>query len=219
MQRFFGFRRIDPKPLKWFDFISPLLLVARPCVAIPAAAYAMVFLWGSVMTTLEIPQIYPEKFGFNAEQVGLQNIAIIIGTLVGEQLGGFASDKWMQLRARRRKAPLPEFRLWLSYIGFVLTICGITVFFIQLGKATNTWNVTPLVGAGIAAGGNQIVTTVMITYAVDCYPKDAAAIGVFIIFVRQTWGFIGPFWYVSGTGRLSWPNGHLLIGTDSGFHR
>ena len=57
------------------------------------------------------------------------------------------------------------------------------------------WNVTPIVGAGIAAAGNQIVTTVLMTYAVDCYPEEAGSIGVFITFVRQIWGFLGPFWF------------------------
>ena len=38
------------------------------------------------------------------------------------------------------------------------------------------------------AGGNQIVTTVMTTYAVDCYREEAASVGVFISFVRQIWG-------------------------------
>lgn len=47
---------------------------------------------------------------------------------------------------------------------------------------------TPVVGAAIAAGGNQIVTTVMTTYAVDCYRQEAASVGVFISFVRQIWG-------------------------------
>lgn len=77
-----------------------------------------------------------------------------------------------------------------------MTICGIVVFLVQFDRASSRWNVTPVVGAGIAAVGNQVVTTVMVTYAVDCYPKDAAAIGVFINFVRQTWGFIGPFWFL-----------------------
>jgi hypothetical protein len=51
------------------------------------------------------------------------------------------------------------------------------------------------VGVGIASAGNQIVTTVLITYAVDCYHEEAGSIGVFISFVRQIWGFIGPFWF------------------------
>ncbi|KAJ3546532.1 hypothetical protein NM208_g1953 [Fusarium decemcellulare] len=174
-QQYLSFRRIDPKPLKLKDFIHPLSFIRFPNVVVPAVAHAMVFLWGSVMTTFEIPQVFPEKFGFNTQQVGLQNIGVIIGTIAGEQIGGILSDKWMGLRERNGKRPEPEYRLWLSYIGYLTAICGVVVFLVQLDRASDTWDVTPIVGAGIAAAGNQIVTTIMITYAVDCYPGDAAA--------------------------------------------
>jgi hypothetical protein len=183
----------------------------KPCVIIPAAAYAMIFLWGSVMLTIEIPQIYPAKFGLNTQQIGLQFLGIIVGSVIGEQIGGFISDRWMLMRQKRAgEPPAPEYRLWLSYIGHALTICGIVVFAIQLRDSGSTWNITPVIGSAIAAGGNQIVTTVYITYAVDCYREDAASVGVFITFVRQMWGFIGPFWYVVF---------HPRIFTITDFHR
>ena len=154
----------------------------------------MVFLFGSVLTTILIPQLLPEEFHFNAQQVGLQFIGLVIGSVIGEQIGGWASDHWMLLRSRKINAqPQYEYRLWLSYIGYALTICGVWVFLMQIGTIKH-FNVTPTVGAAIAAGGNQIVTTVLITYAVDCYRHEAASVGVFITFVRQIWGFIGPFW-------------------------
>jgi len=91
--------------------------------------------------------------------------------------------------------PAPEYRLWLSYIGYGLVICGLVVFMVQFENAPEgQWNISPVIGAAIAAAGNQVVTTVLITYAVDCYHDEAASIGVFITFVRQVWGFIGPFW-------------------------
>lgn len=154
----------------------------------------MVFLWSSVVITIEIPQLYPEKFGFNTQQVGLQNVGPIVGTIIGEQIGGFLSDRWMWLRHRNGVSPRAEFRLWVSYFGHLLAICGVVVFLVQTERASDTWNPTPIVGAAIAGAGNQIVTTVMMTYAVDCYRPDAGSIGVFITLVRQTWGFIGPFW-------------------------
>jgi hypothetical protein len=192
----FKFRRIDPTPLRFWDFIQPLRYVAKPCVFIPAAAYAMIFLWGSVMLTIEIPQLFPEMFRLDTQQVGLNFLGVIIGSVIGEQVGGLISDRWMLMRRKRiGQHPKPEFRLWLTYIGYVLTIVGVVVFCIQLRDAGPNWNVTPIIGTAIAAAGNQIVTTINITYAVDCYREDAASVGVFITFVRQIWGFIGPFWY------------------------
>jgi hypothetical protein len=194
-QKNFHFRRIDPTPFTLWEFVKPLGLVTRPCVALPAAAYSMVFLLAGILITIEIPQLFVEKFHLNTEQVGLQNLSIIIGSLIGEQVGGIMSDQWMWRRQRKIKNFVhPEFRLWLSYIGYLLAICGVVVFLVRIEQASDKWNITPIIGAGIAAAGNQIVTTVLITYAVDCYREEAASIGVFITFVRQIWGFIGPFW-------------------------
>jgi len=90
-----------------------------------------------------------------------------------------------------------EHRLWLSYIGFLLTFCGIVVFVVRVEQATvDQGNITSVIGIGIAAAGNQVVTMALITYAIDFYHEEAATrIGVFISLVRQTWGFIGPFWF------------------------
>ncbi|KAF2204296.1 MFS general substrate transporter [Delitschia confertaspora ATCC 74209] len=197
-EEYFKFRRIDSTPFVLKEFISPLRMAKYPCVLIPALAYAMVFLFGSVLLTVEIPQLFAHKFHFNPQQLGYQFVGIIIGSLIGEQIGGYASDKWMNRGSKNDGAarPAPEYRLWLSYAGYLLTICGVIVFLVRIEQAPEGhWNVTPIVGAAIAAAGNQVVTTVLITYAVDCYHEEAASIGVFITFVRQVWGFIGPFWF------------------------
>lgn len=198
-QEYFTFRRIDPTPLTAWEFVQPLQYAKYACVVIPAVAYSMIFLFGSVLITVEIPQLFGEKFHFNVQQLGLQFLGLIIGSVIGEQIVGALSDFWMNRHARKISArPNPEFRLWLSYIGYLLTIAGLVVFLVCIQQAPEGhWNVTPIVGAAIAGAGNQIVTTVLITYAVDCYHEEAASIGVFITFVRQIWGFIGPFWFPS----------------------
>lgn len=174
---------------------------------IPAVAYSMVFLFSSVLASVELPTLFIPKFGFNPQQLGLQFLSLIIGSLIGEQLSGPLSDFWMNRRARALgRRPPPEYRLWLSYAGFILTIVGIIVFLVQTENAEDgKWNVTPIVGVAISSAGNQIVTTVLITYAVDCYHRSSSSVGVFITFVRQTWGFIGPFWYVFPSFSFFWP--------------
>jgi hypothetical protein len=195
-QEYLTFKRIDPRPLTINDFIHPLSLFRKPCIYIPAIAYAMTFLFGSVLITVELPQLFGQKFGFNAQQLGLQFLGIIIGSVIGEQLGGSLSDYWMNRKAKKTGMQTePEYRLWLSYAGFVLTIVGVVVFLVRTQQAAEgRWNIAPVIGIAIAGVGNQIVTTVLITYAVDCHQEESASIGVFITFVRQVWGFIGPFW-------------------------
>ncbi|KAJ5923110.1 hypothetical protein N7516_010813 [Penicillium verrucosum] len=178
-QCLFGFSRIDPTPLKPWDFFQPLSYVMKPCVIIPSVAYAMIFLWGSIALTIEISQIYPAKFGFNTQQVGLQFLGIIIGSVIGEQIGGFISDRWMLMRQNRTGEPSqPEYRLCLSYIGHALTICGIVVFAIEIRDSGGAWNIAPVIGAAIAGGGNQII-----------------------------WGFIGPFWFPQMFEVVGWAGG------------
>lgn len=206
--------RIDPTPLTFFEFIQPLTLARYPFILLPTCAYAMNFLFGSIMITVEIPQLLQEKFGLDAQQLGLQYIAVILGSVIGEQLGALLSNVWMtkkqdkseilsgdnekqqQTRNRQHK---PEHRLWLSYIGFILTIVGLVVFLVQTQVVkTGHWNITPLIGVAIAACGNQIVSTILVTYTVNSLAgPEAGSVGVFITFVRQIWGFIGPFWFPS----------------------
>jgi hypothetical protein len=185
------FRRINLAPITIWDFIRPLRLASFPCVAIPTVAYVTVFNLAAVLPVIETPQLYVEKFHFNTQEVGLQSAAIIIGTLLGEYIGGFCSDRWM----RMKRAKAPEFRLWLAYFGYAVSVAGLAVFLVQLQKAGNSFDITPTIGAGVASAGNQIVTTILITYAVDCHHQEATSIGVFITLVRQIWGFIGPFWF------------------------
>lgn len=77
----------------------------------------------------------------------------------------------------------------MSYAGFAIVICGLVVFTVHAGKI-HLYNISPIVGLVISACGDQIITTVLVTYAVDCYHKHSASIGVFINLIQSTRGFI-----------------------------
>lgn len=191
--------RLDSSPFAIAEFLHPLRLLGKISALVPAAAYSMVFCFASVMCSVEIPQLLQEKFNLNAEKLGLQFIGIILGSFIGEVMGGRMSDVWMARQSRRlNQQAEPEFRLWLGYPGYLFSIVGIIVFLVcaQTSRPL-TWTVTPAVGSGIAAFGNQVVTTVLTTYAVDVHAHDAGSVGVAINFARSAWGFIGPFWYFS----------------------
>jgi hypothetical protein len=193
-RKYLNFGKIGPKPITIQDFVTPITLFAYPSIVIPTIAYSIVFNFASVLATVEIPQIFGPKFKFNPQQIGLQFISLIIGSVLGEQLGGRGSDLWMRRQKTKGRSGLgnPEWRLWMSYLGFATVICGLVVFTVQVDKI-QSYNVSPCVGLAISAFGNQIITTVLVTYAIDCHHEHAASIGVFINLVRSTWGFIGTF--------------------------
>lgn len=148
-----------------------------------------------MLLTVEIPQLFVPKFAFNSQQIGLQFLGIIIGSIIGEQVGGRLSDFWMRrVGGRKNTAVSPEFRLWLVYGGFLLAMVGLIVFGVRFEQAKlDHWNVTPIIGIAIAAVGNQIVTTVLVTYAIDCHVEHSGSVGSFVNIVRQTWYVVALF--------------------------
>jgi hypothetical protein len=190
---YLNFGKIGPFPLTARDFWTPIRMFAYPNILLPTIAYSIIFNFSSVLLTVEIPQIFTPKYHFNAQQIGLQFIGMIIGSVLGEQLGGRGSDQFMRrasAKLGRNRHVAPEHRIWVSYPGFLTVIVGLVVFCVQVDKL-RSYNVTPIVGIAIAAFGNQIITTVLVTYAVDSHHEHAASIGVFINLVRSIWGFIG----------------------------
>lgn len=198
--RYFGPRRFSQQPLRLVDFILPLYVARHHTVWITTAAYAVVFNFAFVLLTVEIPQIFGEKFHLNTQQIGLQFLGLIIGGIIGEQAAGPLGDFSMAAYARKHQGqnPRPEFRLWLAYFGYATMIAGFLVWgFRTADLPPNAYDVSPVVGIGISAFGAQIITTSVFTYMVDCYPTESAEIGIFANLVRQIWGFIGPFWFPS----------------------
>jgi hypothetical protein len=144
------------------------------------------------MMSVEASSLFPERFGFDAQQVGLQSISIIIGSLIDKQVGGFLNDWWMWRRHRGVGSggsdnenqegedvpvPRPEFRLWLSYPGCLGTRHLRRRRIPRPGRPC--WQ---HMERHIPRG--QVVTTVATTYAIDCYREDTAGVGVLINFIR-----------------------------------
>lgn len=185
-------RKISSHSLKVKDIFLPFALVQYPRVAIASFALAICFAYANVAISVEMPAIFGGKFGFDAQQIGLQFIPVIIGCVLGEQLSGPMCD-WFLGRVRKIKGEAcPADRLWLAYIAFGTAIAGLLTWGFQLQKA-ETWNVTPLVGVAIASFGNQMQTTILTTFAVESKRNRASQVGVFVNVCRQVYCFVSPY--------------------------
>ncbi|KAF1981651.1 synaptic vesicle transporter [Aulographum hederae CBS 113979] len=196
--QYLSLRRHNPTPFTFTDLLRPFTLsLTNPTIFLPALAYGLTFTL-VVFSLVELPQIFIPAFHLTPQALGLNFIGVLVGTLIGEQAAGPLSDWWIRRRhAKIGRQPQPEYRLWLSYIGFVLAILGLVLFCLLTqhlaGAAEPTYNVSPIVGQAISGVGNQIVGTVLVTYAVDCHREDSAEVGAFVNMIRMTLGFAGPF--------------------------
>ncbi|GKZ24185.1 hypothetical protein AbraCBS73388_010977, partial [Aspergillus brasiliensis] len=199
------------------DFVSPFRLAKNPRILVAALATAITFCYANIVFVVEMPLTFGEKFHLDAQQTGLQFIPIIIGCVIGEQIGGPMSDYFMKVYRKRKGRVCPADRLWLTYIGFLTIIAGQLVWGFQLERA-KTWNVTPCVGIAIASFGNQIQSTILTAYAIDTSPSGSASIGVLFNLIRLLYGFVGPFYFpymfraLGFTGTAGLMSGIVVLG-------
>lgn len=196
MSQYVTVRRIVSTRFSWKEIIEPYLWLRYLPVAMAAAAHAMCNTLTSPGITIVLPKIYTEVYGLNTQQVGLQYISMTIGLIIGEQIGGPLSDFMMRKKKDGQRRPA-EFRLLAGYLGYALIVCGVLLYGIMLEKAKKDhWTIVPDLGIAISAVGNQIVATVVITYAIDkMNVVNSATVSNCIHQYRQIWGFIAPFFF------------------------
>ncbi|KAG5419023.1 hypothetical protein I9W82_003742 [Candida metapsilosis] len=190
-----GFK--SAQPFSWKMFFRPFKQAANFNITIAVIAASVTFCYANIVLVVEMPQVMVPLFHLDAQQMSLQYISIIIGSIIGEILAGPLSDWWMKRStAKRYGQRVIVDRLWICYNGYILVIVGLLVWGIYLFKATpGHWSIKPLIGAAIAAAGNNIVATVITTFAIDNAPQNAGDIGLYINFVRSLYGFLGPFYF------------------------
>ncbi|KAK6201127.1 major facilitator superfamily domain-containing protein [Scheffersomyces amazonensis] len=196
-KRIFRFKRNPNQELSFRVLVSPFLISKNFNIMMAVISMSIIFAYANIVLIVELPQAMGILFQLDAQQISYQFIALIIGSTIGEFLAGPLSDWWMKKSIARRggKRVIVD-RIWVSYNGFICVIVGLIVWGVYLSRATpGHWIIAPIIGAAIAAAGNNICMTVLVTFALDNDPVHATEIGLFLTFVRQMFAFIGPFYF------------------------
>jgi MFS family permease len=174
------------------NMVRPFKILTKVRIMLPVCAYVLIFAYTAVAVIITVPQVTGEKFHLRPEGIGLQFIAFIVGFGLGELLSGPGSDLWMKHCISRRKGvKVIEDRLWLAYIGIEFSVVGLVVWGVTTQQATSGhWVVWPNIGMALDAFGCQILTTVLITYAIDVDPTSAGDTGLILNLLRQEYGFV-----------------------------
>ncbi|KAH9841165.1 MFS general substrate transporter [Teratosphaeria destructans] len=174
-------------------FARPYKMFAYPAVLLPS-------IWFSVCYATEVANTagFPLNFGpnsrfhFNPLQIGFCYFSGFIGASLAEWIAGPVCDLVTKRHLRKAYEWHPEQLLKICWTGVVAIPTGLLVYGIELAHGM-TW-IAPLAGISIFAFGQEILVTVLLTYMIDAYPKQAAEVSIVFQFCMFVMAYHPPFY-------------------------
>ncbi|KAJ6451594.1 MFS general substrate transporter [Mycena sanguinolenta] len=188
--------RPEEKRLKLSDFWRPFQMFIYPPVFISALYYAVTFSLGSILPNVTSATLFRLVDNFTTSQTGLAlGFGTLIGSTLGELLGGTVVDRTMYLsRKRSGGEAVAEVRLQGIWVGTVLQPIGLLIWGFCWHYKTH-W-IGPTMGFAVMCFAIQIISTVLYSYAADCYKPQMPEIAQVFNFGRQTFGMTLGFWAI-----------------------
>ncbi|KAI7848193.1 major facilitator superfamily domain-containing protein [Circinella umbellata] len=172
---------------KRFNPMLPLFLLRYPHVLLSSLACAIAF-GVQISTDVILPNLFQEKYGFNALEIGLAYLSGGIGNISSAILHGIISDKLL-LKSRSKRVGGKHkiedrftFNLWPSCM--ILIPVGSLLFGWSIKNELNYW--IPMSGYFISCFGTTQVLAIVSTYLTDSIPDHAASVAAGTVFVRET---------------------------------
>ncbi|KAH6880728.1 serine/threonine kinase 16 [Thelonectria olida] len=186
----------DPITKISLHVITPFVLLQYPIVIF--GSWMLAFPASGLLTLnyTESMALTASPYNFDDGEVGLSNLALVCGGTLGVFTAGPVSD-WVakKLTERNKGVREPEMRL-VSLIPFVV-LSGIALIVVGLGF-DREWPWQAIVVVGFSGIGLMTVSlsTIGITYAVDCYKPVSGQIMVIATVLKNSFGF-GMGYYVT----------------------
>ncbi|EIM88380.1 MFS general substrate transporter [Stereum hirsutum FP-91666 SS1] len=168
-----------------------------PSVSTTAVYYSYTFALGSILPAVTSATLFSRLYKFTPSQTGLAfGVGTLIGSTVGELLGGIVVDRSMYLSRKRLPGAgvVPEVRLHGIWSGAALHAAGLLIWGFTIACRT------PWIGPTIGFS----VMCFAIYYAADCYRPQTTEIAQVFNFGRQTFGMTVGFWAIIGGDNLGY---------------
>ncbi|KAJ6514980.1 MFS general substrate transporter [Mycena vitilis] len=181
--------RPEGKHLKISDFFRQFIMFKYPTVLLTALYYSVTFTLSSILPAVTSATLFRRLYLFNASETGLAlGIGTLVGSTLGELLGGIVVDRSMYLSRKGKKDGeiVPEVRLQGIWAGAILQPIGLLIWGFCIQYKTSY--IGPTMGFGIMCFAIQIISTVIYSYNADCYRPQTPEIAQVLNFGRQTVG-------------------------------
>jgi len=181
-------------------------MVKYPSVTISVVYYSWTFVLSSILPAVTTATLFKRLYNFTPSKTGLAlGLGTLIGSTLGELLGGVVIDRAIYLSRKKKGEVIPEVRLHGIWIGAILQPIGLLIwgFCIQF----KTPYIGPTIGFATTCFAIQVISTVLYSYTADCYKPQTPETAQMFNFGRQTLGMTVGFWAITGGDKLGY---HLL---------
>ncbi|KAJ6786959.1 hypothetical protein PWT90_04596 [Aphanocladium album] len=145
-----------------------VILFTLPGVAFVAIVYGSLLTWLAIVINTQATYFTLPPYNFSSVGVGLLNLPVLLGCILGGYFGGHLSDYSIKWLAKRNGGLYePEMRLWLAFPCLLITPAGYFMFGLSMARGM-AWPI-PAVGLGIYGFGSTGLSNVTLLYLLDSY--------------------------------------------------
>lgn len=181
----------DRKPLReqFFKLITgPFLTLRYPAVVWCTLTYGLQICWYSLIGNT-LAQFYSaEPYLFSSRGIGNLSYASLPGLLAALLYLSFSDRYQIRKASANNGISEPEFRLDLLYFPVIINVLGLCLY--GFGPAFQMSWVVGALGIAFINFGILGVTSIMFTFILESYPKQATSTILMIIIVQNTIGGI-----------------------------
>lgn len=186
-------------PLCW----SPIYMFHYVVITVPSFYYGICLGFLSVAPTVLFPQIFVRPpYSFAVVPLGAAFLGFGVGGVLGLWAGGAASDLVVSYLAKRHGRRIPEDRMWAGIPLLPLMFLG--QLLMGLGAQLELHWMCFIVGGAISFFSLSAITTVILTYVVECYLDAAMDTQAVFNFWKFMWGFAVPFFTMQWGESSGW---------------
>jgi len=190
--------RPEGKKLKFSDFLWQFVMFKYPPVLLTALYYSVTFALSSIMPAVTSATLFRRLYKFTASETGLAlGVGTLVGSTLGELLGGIVVDRTLYLSRKKAQSDeiISEVRLHGIWAGAIIHPIGLLIWGFCIQYKT-PW-IGPTMGFSIMCFSIQIISTVVYSYATDCYKPQTPEVAQVFNFGRQTVGMTVGFWAIA----------------------
>ncbi|KAF2801514.1 MFS transporter [Mytilinidion resinicola] len=201
---------IDPEINILKVAFRPLKMLLRPSVLLATFIYGT-SLASQIILIFAFPSLLlAPPYLFSGSEVGLMQIAAIIGFLIGCFSGGYFADIITAVVIRKQKgAVYPEQRLVALIPGCLIAPAGCILIAFACSEKLH-W-VAIAFGFGMVSFGTIYAPNIAVTYVVECYPRVVAECLVAINVFKNLVAFLFLYTAVDWVASSGWIQVYMIM--------